>query len=74
ENGAVEKGSCLFSARAAYVEFQRGESIGLLECPPVGGIDRDFLGSAMPANTVRPGPFQKLAGGVNRIAIRPIRT
>lgn len=43
-----------------------------MRCPPVPGLDRDFLGNAYPAGDVAPGPLMNLHAGEQTIQLWPI--
>ncbi len=49
-----------------------GDVFRRVDCEPIAGVDRDFLGNPMPANPM-PGPFQTLADGDNHIMLWPVR-
>lgn len=48
------------SVSVPFVRFAIDDSPSKLDCKPIEGIDRDFLGNPMPKDKVMPGPFQQL--------------
>ena len=71
-HGAVSQGAANFSCATPYVEFKDGAVITQMTCPPIEGVDRDFLGDPMPKGEVLPGPFQTFAEGYNQFVLDPV--
>jgi len=44
-----------------------------MDCPPVEGVDRDFLGQPIKAPHIRPGPFQNLSEAETEQVLFPVR-
>jgi len=60
-------------SRVVSWEFDLDDAVREVQCKPVSGVDRDFLGRPVPRERPLPGPFQELERGRNRVTLWPVR-
>jgi hypothetical protein len=59
EAGAIAKGAMNLSTGNLYFQYREGTPFLPWKCPPIEGLDKDFLGLPMDKEQVYPGPFQE---------------
>jgi parallel beta-helix repeat protein len=64
-NLILKLGRTTVRSRVPNVELDLDDAAAKLRCPAVAGIDEDFYRAPMGRSLVAPGPFQKLAPGLN---------
>jgi len=65
--------SLILRPAVPMIAYSAAEPVLQMDCPPVPGVDRDFLGNPLKAPHIRPGPFQDIGAEERERVLFPAR-